>query len=393
MNLLGQLVSSPWFTPLVTTVAILAIAPLFIGYLSLVERKLLADFQGRYGPMRVGPRGLLQPLADGLKFLLKEDIVPLGAERPLFLLGPLFSVVAALLGFSVLPFSGKAFVADVNVGLLLIASLSGLSVLGIIVGGWASNSHYPLLGALRSAAQLVSYEVALTLGLLAAVMVSGSLSLQATVGAQQSRHIWFVFSNYGAMLVPFAVYILASIAETNRSPFDLPEAESELVGGYHTEFSGFRFALYMLAEWANILVLAAVGVTVFLGGWLRPFPSAAALAFPMDALVPLITFLGLAVYCMKVMRMSYYAYEKGVMAAVAIAFVVIGLAFLIPASRGLLAGLFWFFFKLTVFVYVVIWLRATLPRLRYDQLMGLGWRWLIPIGLAGVAVNAVIGVI
>jgi NADH-quinone oxidoreductase subunit H len=393
MNLIGGFFSSPWFTPLVTTVAILAIAPLFIGYLSLVERKLLADFQGRYGPMRVGPRGLLQPLADGLKFLLKEDIVPSGAERPLFLLGPLFSVVAALLGFSVLPFTGTAFVADVNIGLLLIASLSALSVLGIIVGGWASNSHYPLLGALRSAAQLVSYEVALTLGLLAAVMVSGSLSLQATVRAQQSRHIWFVFSNYGAMLVPFAVYILASIAETNRSPFDLPEAESELVGGYHTEFSGFRFALYMLAEWANILVLAAVGVTVFLGGWLRPFPSLAGLSFLMDALLPLITFLGLAVYCMKVMRMSYYAYEKSVMAAVSIAFIVIGVLFLVPASRAFLAGLFWFFFKLTVFVYVVIWLRATLPRVRYDQLMGLGWKWLIPIALAGVALNAVIGII
>jgi NADH-quinone oxidoreductase subunit H len=393
VNLVLHIIGHPWFAPLVTTLVILAVAPLFIGYMSLVERKVLADFQSRLGPMRVGPRGLLQPLADGLKFLLKEDIVPTGADKPLFLLAPIFSVAAALIGFTVVPFASVAFVADVNVAVLLIASVSALSVLGIILGGWASNSHYPLLGALRSAAQLVSYEVALTLGLMAGVMIAGTLSLRDVVEAQQTRHIWFLFSNYGAMLLPFAVFVIASIVETNRSPFDLPEAESELVAGYHTEFSGFRFALYMLAEWVNILVLAALAITLFLGGWLRPLPSIQALAFPLDVLLPLAAFIALAVYCVKLSRESYFRYEKAILIGLACAFVIAGLLFLIPFLTPLLSGLFWFFLKLSLFIYLFIWLRATLPRLRYDQLMKFGWKWLIPIGLGGVALNAVVGLI
>jgi NADH-quinone oxidoreductase subunit H len=393
MSLLQQIFAHPWFTPVAVTLVIIAIAPLFVGYISLVERKLLADLQARYGPMRVGPHGLLQPLADGLKFLLKEDIVPSGAERSLFLIAPLFSLLAALVGFTVLPFSKGIFVADINVGLLFIASVSALSVLGVIIGGWASNSHYSLLGALRSAAQLVSYEVALTLGLMAGVMAAGTLSLREIVQAQETRHIWFLFSNYGAMVIPFAVYILASIAETNRAPFDLPEAESELVAGYHTEYSGFRFALYMIAEWANILVLSTVAVTIFLGGWLRPFSHVALLALLMDAAVPVLTFLALAVYCVRIARTCYYRYEKALMYAIALVFLGVGALFLLPPLRGSLSGLFWFFFKLSVFIYVIIWLRATLPRVRYDQLMKLGWKWLIPIGVGGVALNAVIGIL
>jgi NADH-quinone oxidoreductase subunit H len=391
MNLVLQIITSPWFAPLATTVVILAVAPLFIGYMSLVERKVLADFQSRYGPMRVGPRGLLQPLADALKFLLKEDIVPAGADKRLFVMAPIFSVAAALLGFTVVPFAGTAFVADINVAVLLIASVSALSVLGIILGGWASNSHYPLLGALRSAAQLVSYEVALTLGLMAGVMAAGTLSLRDIVTEQQTRHVWFLFSNYGAMLVPFIVFLIASIVETNRSPFDLPEAESELVAGYHTEFSGFRFALYMLAEWVNILVLAGLAITLFLGGWLRPLPSVRVLAFPLDVLVPLAVFVALAAYCVKLSRESYFRYEKAILLGIAGTLVLAGLLFFVPLLSPLLSGLFWFFFKLSVFVYLFIWLRATLPRLRYDQLMKFGWKWLIPLALGGLALNAVVG--
>ena len=393
MTAVHAIVASSWFIPLVTTILILAIVPLFIGYMSLVERKVLADLQARYGPMRVGPRGLLQPLADALKFLLKEDIVPADAERPLFLLAPIFAMVAALVGFTVLPFSRGIFVAEINVGILLIASVSAVSVLGIILGGWASNSHYPLLGGLRSAAQLVSYEVALSLGLLAAVMVAGTLNLNAFIEAQQSRHAWFLFSNYGAMLVPFFVYFVAGVAETNRAPFDLPEAESELVAGYHTEFSGFRFALYMLAEWSNILVISGVAITVFLGGWLRPFPNVGWLEIPIDVVFPLVSFLALAVYCVKIARSSFYRYEAGIMLVLAVAFALIGFAFLIPVSRPVLSGLFWFSFKLSVFIYAVIWLRGTLPRVRYDQLMKFGWKWLIPIGLLGVALNALLGMV
>jgi NADH-quinone oxidoreductase subunit H len=393
MTLIRAILLQPWFTPFVTGLAIIAIVPLLIGYLSLLERKLLADFQARYGPMRVGPRGLLQPLADGLKFLLKEDIVPSGAQRTLFVLAPLFSMVVALLGFSVLPFTRNVFVADVNVGLLVIVSVSALGVLGIVLGGWASNSHYPLLGALRSAAQLISYEIALGLSLLAAVMAAGTLDLQSAVEAQASRHIWFLFSNYGAMLIPFGIYLVSSIAETNRSPFDLPEAESELGAGYHTEFSGFRFALYMLAEWSNILVLAAAAVVLFLGGWLRPLPSIPWLEFPLNGLFPFITFLALAAYCVKLSRTCFYRYEVRIMLVLAAVLASAGAPFLLPSLRPLFSGLYWFFFKLGLFIYAVIWLRATLPRLRYDQLMKLGWKWLIPLGLAGIALNAVLGMI
>jgi NADH-quinone oxidoreductase subunit H len=393
MNLLEAIIQSPWFTPVVLSAVIVLVGPLVIGYLSLVERKVLADFQVRYGPMRVGPRGLLQPLADGLKFILKEDIVPANAEKQLFLIAPIFSVFAALLGFTMLPFANHLFVADVNIGLLIIASVSALGILGIIVGGWASNSHYPLLGALRSAAQLVSYEVALGLGLLAGAMVAGTLSLNSIVEAQQARHIWFLFSNYGAMIVPFAVYFIASVAETNRSPFDLPEAESELVAGYHTEFSGFRFALYMLAEWANILVVSSVAVTLFLGGWLRPFPNVPWLEVPLNVLFPLALLAGIGVYCAKLSRTSYFRYESAILIALGGLFAIGGIAFLVPFLRPALDGLFWFFFKLSAFVYLVIWLRATFPRVRYDQLMNFGWKWLIPIGLGGVALNAVLGML
>src|SRR6478609_2077022 len=209
------------FTPILVTIAIVGLFPLVAGYIVLVERKVLADFQVRLGPMRVGPHGLLQPLADALKLLLKEDIIPTDADKALFWFAPIISTFTALSSFAVLPLSNWLFVADVNVGILVILAMSSVGILGIILGGWSSNSHYPLLGALRSAAQLVSYEVALSLALLAGVMVAGSLSMKSIVEAQLHRHTWFLFSNYGGMLVPFFVYLLASIAETNRSPFDL----------------------------------------------------------------------------------------------------------------------------------------------------------------------------
>ncbi len=376
-----------------TAVVLLAGLPFAVGYLVLLERKVLADLQARLGPMRVGPHGLLQPLADALKLLLKEDVRPARADRPLFVAAPVISFVTALLGFVVLPFSAGIFVADLNIGILLISAVSALGILGIILGGWASNSHYPLLGALRSAAQLVSYEVALGLGLLAAVMVSGTLDMNGIVKYQQTAHRWILFSNFGAMLIPFTVFVVAAIAETNRVPFDLPEAESELVAGYHTEFSGFRWSLYMLAEWANILVVSAVAVTLFLGGWLRPFSSVAQLSWVLDVLLPFLLFAAIAVYCLSRARRMYYRYDSAILIGLAVCLLLAGTVFFIPAIRLGVSGLFWFFVKLSALIYVFIWLRGTLPRVRYDQLMTFGWKWLIPAGLGGIALNAVLGLV
>ena len=276
-----DILQHPLFAPVVITLVVIAAFPLLAGYIVLIERKLLADMQVRLGPMRVGPHGLLQPIADALKLLIKEDIVPTDADRAIFWLAPVISTFTALTAFSVLPFTQTIHVADVNVGLLIVSAMSAVGILGIILGGWSSNSHYPLLGALRSAAQLVSYEVALALALVSGVMAAGTLSMVGIVKAQEGRGIWFAFENYGVMFVPFMVYLISAVAETNRAPFDLPEAESELVAGFHTEYSGFRWALYFLAEYANIFVVSSVAVTLFWGGWLRAFPSIAWLSWPV----------------------------------------------------------------------------------------------------------------
>ena len=291
----------PLFIPLAVTIAVIAIFPLMAGYIVLVERKVLADFQVRLGPMRVGPHGLLQPLADALKLLLKEDIIPADADQAIFWFAPVISTFTALSAFAVLPLSDWLYVADVNVGILVILAMSSVGILGIILGGWSSNSHYPLLGALRSAAQLVSYEVALSFALLSGLMVAGTLSMQGIIRAQQERHIWFIFDNYCFMIVPFVVYIIAATAETNRAPFDLPEAESELVAGFHTEYSGFRWALYFLAEYANIFVVSSVAVTLFWGGWLRPFPNVAWLE-PVNTIFPVVLFMGSGASCSVLLK-------------------------------------------------------------------------------------------
>jgi NADH-quinone oxidoreductase subunit H len=384
------IVGHPLFAPLLIIAVILAAFPLVAGYVVLLERKVLADMQVRLGPMRVGPYGFLQPIADALKLLLKEDIVPAAADRWIFLMAPVISLFTAFTAFSVLPFSQNVYITDVNVGILIVSAMGAVGILGIILGGWSSNSHYPLLGALRSAAQLVSYEVALSLALLSGVMVAGSLSMVEIVKAQQERGIWFVFSNYGLMIAPFMIYFIASVAETNRAPFDLPEAESELVAGFHTEYSGFRWALYMLAEYANIFVVASVAVTLFWGGWLRPFPNVGFLE-PLNYVVPFLLFVGSGAGSFYLIRKLIDPIQKVVLMAVAAVLILIGLVFLIPAVNAAAIGLFWFFLKVFVIVYCLIWFRGTFPRLRYDQLMDVGWKWLIPIAMAAILVNAIVG--
>lgn len=389
-----NILQHPLFFPLVTAVVIIGVFPLLAGYIVLVERKVLADFQVRLGPMRVGPHGILQPLADAVKLLTKEDIIPAAADKRLFWLAPVIPAFTALTAFAVLPFSEHVYVADVNVGLLVISAMSAVGILGIIIGGWSSNSHYPLLGALRSAAQLVSYEVALGLGLIAGVMAAGTLSMVKIVEAQQERGVWFVFDNWGFMIVPFMIFLIAAIAETNRLPFDLPEAESELVAGFMTEYSGFRWALFFLAEYASIFVIASAGVTLFWGGWLRPFPSQGWLEIPLNFGLPALLFLvsGAGSLLLTWRLWAKSPPRAAFLGLCAMALIGAGLLLLVPVINQAVIGLFWFFFKVGAFIYLMIWIRGTFPRYRYDQLMSVGWKILIPLGMAAVLVNAVIGV-
>ncbi|MGH9661811.1 MAG: complex I subunit 1/NuoH family protein [Bryobacteraceae bacterium] len=383
----------PLFIPMAVMIGVIAIFPLMAGYIVLIERKVLADFQVRLGPMRVGPHGLLQPIADALKLLLKEDIVPSQSDRGIFWIAPIISTFTALTAFAVLPLSDWLFVSDVNVGILVIMAMSGVGILGIILGGWSSNSHYPLLGALRSAAQLVSYEVALSFALISGLMVAGTLSMQSMIKAQQDRGIWFIFENYGFMVVPFVVYIIAATAETNRAPFDLPEAESELVAGFHTEYSGFRWSLYFLAEYANIFVVSSVAVTLFWGGWLRPFPSVAALEIPLNVAFPALLFIGSGASCFKLVGKLKEPIQQKTLIGAAVLCMAVGVPFLIAAANPRIIGLFWFLFKVAMIVYLMIWFRGTFPRFRYDQLMNIGWKYMIPIGMGAIVVNAVIGML
>ncbi len=392
MQTIQLVLSNPLFLPLAMTLVIIFGFPLLAGYMVLIERKVLADLQVRLGPMRVGPHGFLQPIADALKLLLKEDIIPTEADQFIFWIAPCISTFTALTCFAVLPFSQYLRVADVNVGILIISAMSSVGILGIILGGWASNSHYSLLGALRSAAQLVSYEVALSLAVLSGVMAAGTLSMVQMVQNQQARHIWFIFDNFGFMIVPFICYVVAAVAETNRAPFDLPEAESELVAGYHTEYSGFRWALYMLSEYASIFVVCSVMVTVFWGGWLRPFPSVGWLAIPLNYGVPALLFMGSGAWCFPMAGRLKYRPHRIFLFVLAVILIGLGGLFVIPMVNAQVIDLFWFVFKVAVAVYVMIWVRGTFPRFRYDQLMNIGWKVMIPLSLAAIFVNALIGV-
>src|SRR3982074_1642180 len=290
MQALINFVISIW-VPLVCALVIVAVLPLAAGYIVLMERKVMADMQARLGPMRVGPHGLLQPIADAVKLLLKEDIIPEEADKGIFWIAPLISVTAGKLAVSGPPVGAWFQIADLNIGLLFVVGIGALGIFGIVLGGWSSNSHYSLLGALRSAAQPVSYETAAGMAIVGALLLAGTLSIREIIEAQEDYRVWFVF----AAPVGFFIYVVASIAETNRAPFDLPEAESELVAGYMTEYSGFRWALYFLAEYANMIVVASVGTTLFLGGGLRAVPNVHWLGW-LDV-VPTLLLAAVGAYC------------------------------------------------------------------------------------------------
>jgi len=384
-----------------------------------IERKALAHFQIRLGPMRVGPHGLMQPFADALKLMLKEDIIPAEADQFVFWIAPMIGLLAAFTVYTVIPFGPSQAVSDMNIGILFMLGVSSLGVLGIVVAGWASNSHYPLIGALRSSAQMVSYEVAMGLAIVSAILMTsmnasgtGTLSMIEIVRAQQQQHVWFIFKFFPLGLIAFAIFAIAMVAETNRAPFDLAEAESELTAGFHTEYSGLRWSLFMLAEYAAMIAVSSIAVTLWLGGWMRPFPNllhASAWDF-IFSLFPGLTFGGLAAIAFigaaRMPAHSFFRIQRIGLAVFAALLGFIALLLLVIAVAGRSADMslaarfnegigyvFWFVSKVAVFMYLFIWYRATWPRYRFDQLMRIGWKVMLPISLGVLMLTAIVGVI
>jgi NADH-quinone oxidoreductase subunit H len=331
---------------LAKVIVVVVITLMSVAYTVLLERKLVGRIQNRWGPSRVGPFGLLQPLVDGAKLFLKEDLMPEAVYRPLYILAPMIALSCALMSVAVVPFGADVKwhgvdlfqIADLNIGLLIILGITSIGVYGIALSGWSSNNKYSLLGSLRASAQVISYELALGLSLVGIVMRAGSLRLRDIVGVQAPHGLlsWNFFG--GFQFVAFFVYLMAAYAETNRSPFDLPEAESELTAGYHTEYSSMKFAMFFMAEYANMITVGCVATLLFFGGWTSPFGN------------------------------------------------------LLPSFGGILVQsllpVFWFVFKVFCFLFLYVWVRGTLPRFRYDQLMGFGWKFLMPVAIANIVVTS-----
>jgi NADH-quinone oxidoreductase subunit H len=400
----GQVGNVFWATVYIFVVfAGVSVAVMAMNWL---ERKALAHFQIRLGPMRVGPHGLLQPIADALKLLTKEDIIPSEADKFVFWIAPLIILCASFTVYIVIPFGPTHAITDLNIGILFMLGVSSLSVLGVVMAGWASNSHYPLIGALRSSAQMVSYEVAMGLAVVSAILMTslnktgtGTLSMIGIVQAQQAQETWFLFKFFPLGFIAFGVFAIAMVAETNRAPFDLPEAESELTAGFHTEYSGLRWSLFMLGEYAAMIAVSSIAVTLWLGGWMRPFPHLLAgetwdLIF---SLFPGFTFLALAVFCfIGVFRMPkhpYFRIQTIGLAGFGIVLGLIGLILFAPPVRDRIFDIYWFCIKVAGFMYLYIWYRATFPRYRFDQLMRVGWKVLLPIAVGVLILTAVAGVL
>jgi NADH-quinone oxidoreductase subunit H len=410
------------FWALIYVLIIFAGVSVAVICMNWIERKALAHFQVRLGPMRVGPHGLLQPIADAIKLLLKEDIIPAEADQFVFWIAPLIGLLAAFTVYTVIPFGPSQAVSDMNIGILFMLGVSSLGVLGIVVAGWASNSHYPLIGALRSSAQMVSYEVAMGLAVISAILMTslkdgtGTLSMIGIVQAQNEQGVWFIFKFFPLGLIAFAIFAVAMVAETNRAPFDLAEAESELTAGFHTEYSGLRWSLFMLAEYTAMIAVSSIAVTLWLGGWMHPFPNllhARAWEF-LFSLVPGLTFGGLAAIAyigaqrmppqsfFKIQRIGLVVFAAVLGFIALLLLVVAAVAGLLPQSsaaaqhttgfRDGIDNVYWFVLKVAVFMYMFIWYRATWPRYRFDQLMRVGWKVMLPISLGVLVLTAIVGV-
>ena len=378
---------------LIKAAILFAVLMTTLAYLQWVERKVIAHIQVRPGPYRVGPHGLLQPLADVIKLVTKEDMNPPHANRLLYLLAPFISVTMALISISVIPFGPAITVAgyrtwmqltDLNVGVLFVLAVSSMGVYGIALAGWASNNKYSLLGGLRSSAQMISYELPLTLAIASPLLVSNTLSLRQLVERQSESGLlsWNIFHGPFPQIFAFIIFLIAGFAETNRVPFDLPEAENELVAGFHTEYSSMKFASFFMAEYANMITVSAMATLLFLGGWVAPWPAEYGSRF-VPTLIFVIAGLLAFYHGMNPVRRRD-SYTLPVFGAI---FLLIAALFLVPAVQSWLLPLFWFLAKTGAILFAFIWVRGTLPRFRYDQLMGFTWKFLFPAAMLNLLVT------
>jgi NADH-quinone oxidoreductase subunit H len=372
-----------------------------LAYLQWIERKVLAHIQLRPGPYRVGPHGLLQPVADVIKLVTKEGVIPPYAHTFFYLLAPILAVSVALTAIVVIPFGPQVTVfgvttnmglADLNIGILFILAISSLGVYGVAIAGWSSNSKYPLLGGLRSSAQMISYELPLALAIVAPLLIMNTLNFREITIAQGGYSFgfipkWSVFAGPFPQVFSFIIFLIASFAETNRVPFDLPEAESELVGGFHTEYSSMGFASFFMSEYCNIITVCCVGTVLFLGGWQPLWPA----AYGSD-LAPVIIFLAAAAMlffhganALKTRRWDRFSFP-----VFGVLFLALGGLFLVPILKPVLIPLFWFLAKALFLVFVFVWIRGTLPRFRYDQLMRFAWTFLFPVAVVNLLVTALL---
>ncbi len=378
---------------------VMAVFMTTLAYLQWVERKVIAHIQLRMGPSRVGPHGLLQPLADVLKLITKEGVVPPHVNKLYYLLAPFVAVTFALLAISVIPFGDEVEIAgyrtwlqltDINVGVLFILAASSMGVYGIALAGWASNNKYSLLGGLRSSAQMISYELPFTLAVASPLLLVNTLSLREIVRAQEGFLFgflpnWTIFQGPFPQIIAFVVFLIAVFAETNRIPFDLPEAETELVAGFHTEYSSMKFAAFFMAEYANMVTAASLVTILFLGGWHPPLPR----EWGSDFIAPLI-FLGGAAICFYHGLNPARRLDRYTLPVAGLVFAGIGGVFAFPAWKDALLPVFWFCAKTGLILFLFIWVRGTLPRFRFDQLMGFAWKFLFPVAMANLLLTSLL---
>jgi NADH-quinone oxidoreductase subunit H len=382
---------------LVKIAVLLFVVMTALAYLSWFERKVIAHIQSRWGPYYVGAHGLLQPLADGVKFLFKEDLTLPAADRVLYILSPFLALSLAITTLALIPFGPatvyifgqptQLVVANVDVGLLFLFAITSIGVYGVALAGWSSNSKYSLLGGLRSSAQMISYEVSLTLSVVGVLLLAGSFNFNEIIEHQQGyfRYLpfiprWNVFPQF----VGFLCYFVSAIAETNRAPFDLPEGETELVGGFHTEYSSFKFAMFFMAEYGNMITVSCLATILFFGGWLSPLPD----SWTWQQYLPGVGLLLAALYLAYDTVRNMRGIGRIQLAVVTLLAGGIGLLCLLPGVAPVILGPFWFLGKVFFVIFFYVWTRSTLPRMRYDQLMSFGWKLLLPVSLLNLVATA-----